>query len=53
MCPQDAIAVKSESSSVFFFFDKGNILISKDTNYTWSLQQRNALMALRKHTAKK
>jgi hypothetical protein len=35
------------------FFDKGNILISKDTNYTQPLQQRTTLMALRMHTAKK
>jgi hypothetical protein len=26
------------------FFDKGNILISRDTNYTQPLQRRNTLM---------
>jgi hypothetical protein len=35
------------------FFDKGNILISKDTNYIQRLQQRNTLMAAWMHTAKK
>jgi hypothetical protein len=35
------------------FFDKGNILISKDINYTQPLQQRNTLMTVRMHTAKK
>lgn len=36
-----------------FFFDKGNVLISKDTNYTQALQQRNTLMAVWMHTTKK
>jgi hypothetical protein len=35
------------------FFDKGNILISKYIHYTQPLQQRNALIALRMHIAKK
>jgi hypothetical protein len=35
------------------FFDKGNILISKYTNYTQPLQQRSTLIVLRMHTAKK
>jgi hypothetical protein len=35
------------------FFDKGTILISKDTNYTQHLQQRNTLTAVRMHTTKK
>jgi hypothetical protein len=35
------------------FFEKGNILISRDTNYTQPLQLRNTLMAVRMHPAKK
>jgi hypothetical protein len=35
------------------FLDKGNILISKDANYTQPLQQRPTLMAVRMHTTKK
>jgi hypothetical protein len=37
----------------FMVFYKGNILISKDTNCTQPLQQRNNLMAVRMNTAKK
>jgi hypothetical protein len=33
-----------------FFFNKVNILISKDNNYTHPLQQRNTLIAVRMHT---
>jgi alpha-D-ribose 1-methylphosphonate 5-triphosphate synthase subunit PhnL len=36
-----------------FFLDKGNILISKDTNCIQLLQQRPTLMAVRMHTVKK
>jgi hypothetical protein len=32
-----------------FFSDKGNILISIDTNYIQSLQQRNTLIVVRMH----
>jgi hypothetical protein len=35
------------------FFDKENILISRDANYTQHLQQCNTLIALRMHTTKK
>jgi hypothetical protein len=35
------------------FFDKGNILILRDTNYTQPLQLRNTLMAVRMRSAKK
>jgi hypothetical protein len=35
------------------FFVKGNMLISKDTNYIQLLQQRNALLAVRMHTTTK
>jgi hypothetical protein len=35
------------------FSDKGNILISRDTNYTQPLQLCNTLMAVRMHPAKK
>jgi hypothetical protein len=35
------------------FFDKKYILIREDTNYTQPLQQRNALISLWMHTAKK
>jgi hypothetical protein len=34
-------------------FDKGNILISRDTNYIDSMQQRNTLMAIQMHIDKK
>jgi hypothetical protein len=34
-------------------FDKGNILILRDTNYIQSLQQRNTLMTVWMHIAKK
>jgi hypothetical protein len=36
-----------------YFFDKENILISGDTNYIQSLQQRNNLMAVWIHIDKK
>jgi hypothetical protein len=36
-----------------FFFDKGNILILKDTNYIHPLQKRTTLTALWMPTAKK
>jgi hypothetical protein len=35
------------------FLDKGNTLISRDTNYIQHLQQRNTLMAVRMHTVLK
>jgi hypothetical protein len=35
------------------FFDKGNILISRDTNYPQPLQLRNTLIAVRMHPARK
>jgi hypothetical protein len=34
-------------------FEKRNILISRDTNYTRLLQLRNTLVAIRMHPAKK
>jgi hypothetical protein len=34
-------------------FDKGNILISRDTNHIQSLQQRNTLIAVQMYIAKK
>jgi hypothetical protein len=37
----------------FFFFDIGNLLISRDTNYTQPLQLRNTIMAVRMDPAKK
>jgi hypothetical protein len=49
-----ACLVKTPSDSSFLtFFDEGNILISEDNNYTQPLQQRNVLITLRMHTAKK
>jgi hypothetical protein len=38
---------------ICIFFDKGNILIPRDTNYTQPLQKRTTLMALQLHTTKK
>jgi hypothetical protein len=35
------------------FFNKEYALIQEDTNYIQFLQQRNALVAIRMHTAKK
>jgi hypothetical protein len=35
------------------FLDKGNILISIDTNYTQPQQQHNILMVVQMYTAKK
>jgi hypothetical protein len=49
-------ASEMETSSLYqdlIFFDKGNILISRDTNYIQPLQQRNTLMAVWIHTAKR
>jgi hypothetical protein len=31
------------TQSIDYFFDKGNILISRDTNYTEPLQQHNTI----------
>jgi hypothetical protein len=42
-----------ETGVVVYFFDKGNILISRDTNYIRPLQQHNTLTAVWMHTAKK
>jgi flagellar biosynthesis chaperone FliJ len=40
-------------NSQLSFFDKRNILVSEDINYTQFLQQRNTLIAVRMHTTKK
>jgi hypothetical protein len=40
-------------NSQLSFFDKRNILVSEDINYTQFLQQRTALMTIRMHTTKK
>jgi hypothetical protein len=53
MCMDSELVVCREEVFSQHFFDKGNILISRDTNYTQPLQQCNTLMALRMHKAKK
>jgi hypothetical protein len=49
----DTTASSKAVCTTRFFFDKENILISRDTNYTRPLQLRNTLMAIRMHPAKK
>jgi hypothetical protein len=49
----DILQVKETNRNALIFFDQGNILISKYTNYTQLLQQRNTLITVRIHTAKK
>jgi hypothetical protein len=48
-----AMEATCDSSGFYICFDKGNIIILRDINYTEPLQQRNTLMAVRMHTPKK